>query len=540
MALTRDQLVQNINAMEKQGAPPADIQSYINSQGSSSAPTKKPSVLKEFGKSLLNAPAKIAATAAQAGTTAAALAGSKEANLASQRFAKEGVNLPIVGKVKPIGSPLEAAGVGLETASLIPAIRAPAVGAQLLKGTIGKGALRGGIEGGTSGALMGAGSGIQDPNATPDSVTASALKGGALGTIGGSAIGSVLPAIPAAVARRANKKEEEVTNAIRQVLQGETKDIETGRKVLSSLDPSSIKTYGDMRKQVGDRIKTISDKHDEVLETNTTQKKLPELNLTTTVGGQSLKQNYVQQALDQLTDFYAKTNNAEGRLIVDNLKKKASQEGLTVKEINNIAKMHGNELSAFNASGELASGLTKQAAENTRAGVKATVRDLFGNNLSKAADAEVTKLIRVRDLADDMVEKVNTLRGNIQERSLGNKVGRLAAQAMDILTGGALKSFGRTLLIERGAGSNTLNSLDLERMLSKNIRLIQKASKEGAEEETIIKALEDFITANGSKVESIPKKPDVLQERYLTPDEMPTIPFGNRPKDLSKLPVIKY
>lgn len=327
------------------------------------------------------------------------------------------------------------------------------------------------------------------------------------------------PVLNAGIDSLAVARQKKVTDAVGRVLQGDAKDIETGRKVLSNVDIKGVKSYEDLAKRLDEQVGAISSKYDEALEAKGGTRTLENLDFKTTVGGQTVRQNYVQDALDQLETYYVKTNNITEATKIRQLREKAITSGLNPKEINDIARLHGRDLNAFNASGELASGLSKKAAENTRSGVKATVRDLFADNLGKAADSELTKLIRVRDLAKDMSEKVTDLQQKIMARGLGGRVARLVVEAADILSGGFVKGLGRSLLVPRGQGYNVLNALDLEKQLAKNLKLIQKAGSPDASEQTIIQALEQFIKNNTGKL------PLLLPEKTKTGLKLPSAPI---------------
>lgn len=467
---------------------------------------KKPSLLKEIGIGMARLPVRASLNVMGAVDAVRGIFGNEEAGRRAIKLQNEGIDSPTFGHLTAIGNTgkgfvadvKDAVGAGFEGASYIPVVRGPAVGAQILKGSIMQGLKRGAVEGAIGGTLAGAGNEMQNTESTPTDIVKSAVTGGAIGTAGGAIIGGGTAAVPSVIAARAVAREKKVTDAIGRVLQGEIKDIETGRKVLSTIDMSDVKSYKQGEERLNEQIRAIRTAQDKALETNKATRVLNNLNLKTTVGGETVQQNYVKDALDQLETYYTKTNNAKGIATVKGIRQQAESGGLTAKEINDIAILHGKDLNAFNASGELASGLSKQAAENTRAGVKATSRDLFGNNIARAADAELTKIIRVRDLFKDMNEKVNTLQQKIQQRSLGNRVGRLVEQATNIVSMGTARGFVEAI-VPRGMGYKTLNALDLEKQLQKNLKLIQRAENPFSSEQDIIKALEQFIRNAGEQ-----------------------------------------
>ena len=278
------------------------------------------------------------------------------------------------------------------------------------------------------------------------------------------------------------------------VTQGKTTDIMAAKRALSSVDTTGVKTYSDLANVLDEKITNISNKLDEGLATSKEVKKLPDLTLKSTVGEETVSHNYVRDALSQLKEYYIKTNDVPKAQAVSQLEAKAITQGLTVKELNDLAKVHGQDLSGFNASGELASGLSKQAAENTRTGVKSTAREMFDNPTFKVADKELSNLIKTRDLVSQVEEKVFELQRKVKTRTLGEKVGRMAGQVLNLLGANTPKGFIEYFL-SRGTGLKTLNALDLESALSKNLKLLQGALKEGATEADVMNNLQQIINS---------------------------------------------
>ena len=306
--------------------------------------------------------------------------------------------------------------------------------------------------------------------------------------------------------RQATKIAAETANAekiVGQIIQGTPDDIVSAKKALSSIDVKDIKTYEDLSSTLENRIKTVSEALDNTLEQTPTYNnllKIGDMDKAIKVGNQTVRNNYVDEALTQLRDFYTKTNNIERKTVIEQMIQKGNTEGLSVKELNDIAKLHGQDLNAFNASGELASGLSKQAAENTRKGVKSTAREIFGGDAYAQADGELTNLLNTKKLIDDVATKVNTLKQRVDERGLGEKVGRLVFQVADKFTGGGLKGFVQSF-IPRGQGLKVMNALDLESALQKNLKAIDKALNQKTE-----KGMIESLNAILSDVKNTPNK----------------------------------
>lgn len=269
---------------------------------------------------------------------------------------------------------------------------------------------------------------------------------------------------------------EDVNTTVGKVLQGETRDIAPGKSGLSLLETKGVKTYKDLSKLAQDKIGKLSKQQDELLGKDTIPKKVQTLATEIKSGDKVIRHNYVLDSLEQLQNYYTKTNDIAKLAKVNQYLTKLDPvkgQGLLLKEVNDIARLHGMDLNAYNANGELASGLTKQAAENTRAGLKTTVRNLLPDDASKAIDRQISDIYKVRDLSKDMVEKVNTLAQRLQKPNILQKIGGFMGR-IGRTTG--IGDFASKLLgIEKVPGASTLNAVELEAKLAKNLRKINVA-----------------------------------------------------------------
>jgi len=218
------------------------------------------------------------------------------------------------------------------------------------------------------------------------------------------------------------------------------------------------------------------------------------------VNGQKVKKNYVEEALDQLESEYVKTNNIRGATQVRQIREKANGEGLTIKEVNELARLHAKDLNAYNpVTGTLSSGLAKQTAENTRQGVKETGRSLFGNKVSQEADRAMSDLLRVKAIAAKRANEVEKVRAGILDPTMRQRLNGLLEQALNIATLGTSRGILSAALKVTGKTSGKANALELEKQLARDLKLIQEAGAKGASEQTIIKKLNEFIVAQGEK-----------------------------------------
>ncbi len=268
-----------------------------------------------------------------------------------------------------------------------------------------------------------------------------------------------------------------IDGLVGQVAQGKTGDIPSFTEGLKNIDTSNVKTYQDLNNVSAKSISDEAKLQDSTLSKDAGLHKLADLEQTTGTGTSAVKTNYVQDALTQLKEFYTKTSDAQGLVKVNQWLEKATGDGLSVKDMNDIARTHGSDLNAYNANGELATGLTKQAAENTRIGLKDTIKSSISDPAIRdqfsASDSKMSDSYTVKDLSQKMAEKVNTLTQRLQKPNILQKIGSLFGKATRITGVG---DFAQKLLgIDKVPGATTLNPVELEAKLSKNLARIEKA-----------------------------------------------------------------
>lgn len=284
------------------------------------------------------------------------------------------------------------------------------------------------------------------------------------------------------------------TQAVGQILQGETSDVVSGVKALSKIDATGVKTFSDLNTKIVDKVKELSNTITKELSKDTTPRKLSQLAVKVPLeSGKVTRYNYVKDAIEELKNYYSKIKDIKKFNKITEYEKALdpiSGRGISLNDVNNLAKMHGTDLNAFNAAGELASGLTKQAAENTRKGLKETFRQFLTTPAAKKADKLISNLKNTETLVTKNIEAVNKLLQKIQERGLFEKIGYTVAKYGDVLTGGTLRGIVGGLL-PRGAGYKVLNMIDIEKALEKNLEILQNAIKSGndAELKNILKGL---------------------------------------------------
>jgi|GEM_PF-6066701 len=307
--------------------------------------------------------------------------------------------------------------------------------------------------------------------------------------------------IPKMINNRITKKAETKTESLAgSIAQGKADDIQKSKSALSFIDTKGVKTYDDLSKKTTQEIENLSNKLDQTLAADPTPHRLQDLNFSESVGGKGIKHNYIEDAFNHLDELYTKINDPISKAEIYQLRNKAMNEGLTVEELNKLAKVYGNEFKgkAFTKMGEPATSISGQAVENTRTGIKNTAKSLFKNPIFDEADKQLSDMIRLRDLSDDMVEKVNDLKQRVAKRGFGEAAGRKLGQLADLLTfhtvGGALRS----LIIPRGGGLKMENAIDLEKSLQKKLveyKKLDAVLNSSMSEEKIISKMDEIINS---------------------------------------------
>lgn len=276
-----------------------------------------------------------------------------------------------------------------------------------------------------------------------------------------------------------------------QIAQGETKDIPVFSRALSEVDVSDIKTYSDLEIRFNDKVGSLSRQVDARLEADNRILSVDDLAVKQIVGGQRIQTNFVSKALDHLDEMYKKTEAPVDIERVKQLRAKLDGQGLSLLEVNNLAREYGMKKSGFNLSGTPSTSVTKQGYENVRKGLKQTTRDLMPDKTTQILDEKITDLISARELSRDMVEKVNKLNQRVKNRNIVEKLSKGAVDVFNIITLGGPRQILFSLMGLRNQGFKTLNALDLEEQLPKLLKNIEKINN-AKTDKTIIKELEQM------------------------------------------------
>ena len=253
--------------------------------------------------------------------------------------------------------------------------------------------------------------------------------------------------------------------------------IKQAESVFGNIDTSKIKTYEDASSAIQkSKIQDIA-QQDKILEQYPETFKPSDLKkVVVGEGGSKASVNYVNESISDLKNIYKKS--PDELVKIKDLETKFKTEGLTSKELNDLARQYGAEFGkkAFNAkTGEALTSRSAQDYESIRKGVKESATGTLPDNASRALDKQISSKITTQDMMDKMKKKVDTIQNKLENPSLFKKAGSLAGKAVDITTGGAVSKFLRSLLDYKPA--KTLNALDIQNELQKNLSLLDKLDK---------------------------------------------------------------
>ena len=269
----------------------------------------------------------------------------------------------------------------------------------------------------------------------------------------------------------------------KEVGQGKTTDAKPVMSAVNDLDVKSVKTYSDLKKQSKKSIKKLAEEQDSIFDKDTNKYKLNQLASEEMVGNTKVAHNYVNDAIAQLEELYTKINDPIKAEKIKQLKAKADTlkgEGLTAKEVNQLAREHSAEFGskAFGKTGEPLTSVNAQAFENTRKGVKDVAREKTGNADTTALDERISNLYTVEKLASKMESAVNKLAQKMNKPNILQKLSAIAGKAIDI-TG--IKSILKKGL-DIGSDTSVLTPVELEARLSANLKKLEAAVKAGEKE----------------------------------------------------------
>lgn len=285
---------------------------------------------------------------------------------------------------------------------------------------------------------------------------------------------------------RAEKIDTQIDEAVGRIIQGKPEDIEAARRAIQNIDTEGVETFKDLNVRVNENITSLAKKVDEELSKHPDLIPADQFVKTTKVGDKDVTQEPLKEALDGLENAYKKSGEEPNAERISQLRTKFETEGFTVKEANDLAREYGVEFRdrAFTKLGDPKAGFNAENFENVRKGVKDVVRDKLPDTTTKELDAQMADLFSTRNLTVKMEEKVNTLFQKVKKRGLFKRASQAIGTGVDVATFGTISGFMSRFLPSQ-VGLKTMNSLDIEEELIKNLKLIDKLGDKATDDEIL-------------------------------------------------------
>lgn len=403
----------------------------------------------------------------------------------------------IGGEVKPDTTAREIAGSNLKIGSyLFPYGK--------VAGALGGKAVGNIVSGASGGYLADVGVNLSD---TEKTVGKSLIPGA--GTIIGGAIpgsGAVIKGTKSLATKI--KPTKSVDETIGKIIQGTTEDVPLAKQALGNIETAGVKTREELSQKLGTAKENLMNIVDQELSRDSRVQPLDyyATRQTNKAGGE-VKTDNISNALRDLKELFTQTGDDLSLSNLELLQQKAISEGLTHQEVNNIARLYSQEFGskAFNKVGDPLTSVNAQRFENTRKALKEAARGGLGFGEEAAqADRLYSAMENTQRLIDKGVEGVNKLQQRVQERGILEKLSRNAVNFLNTLSGGSLKG-AASAVFPSNVGLKTLNWLDLEKQLGKDLEIINKANTVKTDS-GLIKLLNTLKFPGDEAVEDIGKR----------------------------------
>ena len=263
------------------------------------------------------------------------------------------------------------------------------------------------------------------------------------------------------------------------------KEIKRITKALTEFDFSKAKSvsYDDILKATQDKIQVLSSSFDNFADD--AARSVDDLNIITKLnkrtlanawqeaGEGAIKRNFVKESLDLLEDHYAERGADNMVLKLQEIRKNPN---MTTKQVNEIAKMIPSDkaLNPFTAGNSPKTSKLAQNVENLRKGLKETTRQMaWGTKgaILKDIDGRLSDLITLRSQLEKNIKAAQGTKNKVVQRSVGENAGRFLGKMIDNITFGWRKGF-VTWSVKGNVGNKTLNRIDIERNLAKQLKLL--------------------------------------------------------------------
>jgi len=180
-----------------------------------------------------------------------------------------------------------------------------------------------------------------------------------------------------------------------------------GVKAFSTIDTTAVKTFKDLGDTISGKITSLAKQVDANLGLDSTKTLLKDLYLSAkTTAGKIIRDNPIELALNQLDELYTKIGDTVKSANIKELIQEATEKGLTKLEINDIARVYGQEFGAkaFSKLGDPLTSVNAKLFEGTRKKLKELARQGITGSDAKIADEAMSNLFSVKTLIQKMLK----------------------------------------------------------------------------------------------------------------------------------------
>jgi len=275
-------------------------------------------------------------------------------------------------------------------------------------------------------------------------------------------------------AARLTKEKQNLESLLRRTTGSKQKDLGAAREAIRSVDIEDVSTIKNLDEAFDAKLGALKNSVDEAFEADTSLFKTDDLITTTKVGDEVVEQNFATKAFDQLEELFTQTEDATELAKLNGMKKKLDAGQFSAKDVNDLARLHGKFKSGFSdATGKPLTGVNPQAYENVRKGLKDQARSKIKDKNAKIFDEEMSAILKTQKTVKKSVDRVEDLKAKLDRRGFFEKTGAGVAKTADALSFNFFRGVASGLT-PSNVGMKTMNSLDIEKQLGKNLKKIKK------------------------------------------------------------------
>jgi len=270
---------------------------------------------------------------------------------------------------------------------------------------------------------------------------------------------------------------KEVDNAIGQVLQGDKKAIQAGKRALNSIDTRGIRTYSELNQSLRQKINALATEQNALLDPFDDLLHLDSFAKVSKVGKTEVATNPVVRAIDHLEELYLKSGNMDKYAEIKELRRVAEEEGITIGKVNLLARQYGADMpSGFSKTGEPLTSVNARMHENTRTALKNSARELLPDDASKLIDKKMADIYDTLALTKKVETKVNALAQKVSKRGIMEAISRKLGRTIDLATFHGLRGF-LSSIFPSNVGLKMMNYLQIEENLLRNLNKVDDLLK---------------------------------------------------------------